>query len=141
MRLMRRIGGFTLIELMIVVAILGLLALIAVPRFGQLIRKSNEAATRGHMGSVRSAVSIYYSGNEGLYPTNLSPFLLPGSPYALANPPVIYTADHGTSRQIDLYAATNPFLDTGFWAYVSRDGVFWAACFHRDVAGKVWSEQ
>ena len=57
--------GFTLIELMIVVAIIGILAAIAIPKFADLIRKSNEGATKGNLGSVRSALSIYFADNDG----------------------------------------------------------------------------
>src|SRR5688572_31367292 len=62
--------GFTLIELMIVVAIIGILAAIAIPKFADLIRKSNEGASKGNLGAVRSALSIYYGDMEGVYPDN-----------------------------------------------------------------------
>ncbi|HND64395.1 MAG TPA: prepilin-type N-terminal cleavage/methylation domain-containing protein, partial [Elusimicrobiota bacterium] len=60
-----RRSGFTLIELMLVVAIIGLLAAIAVPKFANLVIKAKEASTRGKLGTVRSALSIYYADNEG----------------------------------------------------------------------------
>lgn len=72
--------GFTLIELMIVVAIIGILSAIAIPKFADLIRKSNEGATRGNLSTIKSAISIYYSENEGEYPGVLDT--------ALTNPPV-----------------------------------------------------
>jgi prepilin-type N-terminal cleavage/methylation domain-containing protein len=62
--------GFTLIELMIVVAIIGILAAIAIPKFSQLITKGNEANTKGNLGAVRSALSIYYGDTEGYYPVS-----------------------------------------------------------------------
>src|SRR5687768_3813539 len=62
--------GFTLIELMIVVAIIGILAAIAIPKFADLIRKSNEGATKGNLGAIRSAMSIYYGDMEGIYPND-----------------------------------------------------------------------
>jgi len=67
----RKEKGFTLIELMIVVAIIGILAALALPKFAQLVEKSREAATKGNMNAVRSAISIYYGDNEGIYPTYL----------------------------------------------------------------------
>src|ERR1700733_7037164 len=71
--------GFTLIELMIVVAIIGILAAIAIPKFSQLITKSNEANTKGNLGAMRSALSIYYGDMEGWYPTdNLTTLTLSG---------------------------------------------------------------
>ena len=61
--------GFTLIELMIVVAIIGVLAAIAVPKFSDLIDKSKEGATKGALASIRGALRIYYTGHEGQFPT------------------------------------------------------------------------
>lgn len=68
--------GFTLIELMLVVAIVGLLATIAIPKFGNLIDKSREAVVKGNIGNLRSALSIYYADNEGIYPMYGIPFNL-----------------------------------------------------------------
>jgi prepilin-type N-terminal cleavage/methylation domain-containing protein len=75
---MRRIRkspqGFTLIELMIVVAIIGILAAIALPRFAQMLEKSREAQTQGNLNSIKSAAGIYYGDQKGIWPTTLSTF-------------------------------------------------------------------
>ena len=137
-----RTRGFTLIELMIVVAVLALIALIVVPKMAQLIRKSNEAATRGYLGSVRSALSLYYSGTEGMYPSDFSIFTAPGSPYGLDSPPKAYTAEHGVIYQVDTLTSPSLSGDTGHWAYVSGGvsaGKFWVECTHMDLSGKMWS--
>jgi type IV pilus assembly protein PilA len=66
--------GFTLIELMIVVAIIGILAAIAIPKFAQMLEKSREGATKGNLGSIKSAASIYYGDTQGVWPTTLHTF-------------------------------------------------------------------
>lgn len=68
----KREKGFTLIELMIVVAIIGILAAIAIPRFGNLIKRSKEGATKGNLGALRSALAMYYGQFEGVYPVTIA---------------------------------------------------------------------
>lgn len=64
--------GFTLVELMIVVAIIGILAGIAIPRYMDFLQRSREGATKGNLGSLRSAINIYYADNEFYFPTYIS---------------------------------------------------------------------
>ena len=63
--------GFTLVELMIVVAIIGILAAVAIPKFAQMLEKSREGATKGNLGAIRSAVSNYNADQQGWYPVSM----------------------------------------------------------------------
>ncbi len=57
---------------MIVVAIIGILAAIAIPRFAQMLEKGREGDTKGNLNSIHSAASIYYGDQRGIWPTTLS---------------------------------------------------------------------
>jgi len=61
MRFVRAKAGFTLIELMIVVAILGILAAIAIPAFSLYLRRSRMAEATEQLKAIFDRTSVYYS--------------------------------------------------------------------------------
>ncbi len=60
--------GFTLIELMIVVVIIGILAAIAIPKFSSVKDQAEQVACRSNLRSLGSAEAMYY-GAENVYGT------------------------------------------------------------------------
>lgn len=55
--------GFTLIELVMIIVILGILASVAIPRYMDLVDEAKEAAAKGALGGLRSGVSIFYANH------------------------------------------------------------------------------
>jgi MSHA pilin protein MshA len=56
-------SGFTLIELVIVIVILGILAAVAIPKYEDMREQARVATIKGQLGSIRSAIAIQYARN------------------------------------------------------------------------------
>ena len=146
--------GFTLIELMIVVAIIGILAAIAIPKFADLINKSKEGATKGALSSVRSALQVYYGDNEGWFPTDsdFTQSLLLNSKYINEIPVAkLPTTGHPDTKAVSIFSSSTVSgvfsggtgtNDAGGWAYFNNPtvasiwGTFVANCTHEDIKGQ-----
>ncbi len=68
---MSRKKGFTLVELVMVIVILGILAIVAIPKFFSLQDDAKSAAEKGVVGAIRSGISNYFAANKGVWPTTL----------------------------------------------------------------------
>ena len=141
--------GFTLIELMIVVAIIGILAAIAIPKFADLINKSKEGATKGALASVRSAIQVYYGDSEGWFPADNLAVLIANGKYINSIPQAkLPTTGHADSNTVTAFTQSTAAVasDGGGWSYVNDPtatgawGNFAASCIHQDIAKKqTWS--
>lgn len=68
---MKRNKGFTLVELLVVLAIISLLLTIALPRYFSSVDKSKEVALRENLQVLRSGIDKYYA-DRGEYPAALA---------------------------------------------------------------------
>ena len=66
----RRARGFTLLELIIVVAMIGILATLAIPALRDSPTRAQEAVLKSNLHTLRDVIDQHY-GDKGHYPTSL----------------------------------------------------------------------
>jgi general secretion pathway protein G len=143
---MKKSKGFTLIELMVVIVILGILAAVIAPRIPGFVNKAKEGRTKGNLGNLRSAMNIYYSDCDGNYPVtnNLASVMVPK--YLKAIPQAEMPPNHTASNAVaDNTGATMTPADAGGWMYNSdKTSNVWGDVIpncnaHTDSSGTGWS--
>ncbi len=103
MQLIKNRKGFTLLELMVVVAIIGILATLAEPEFKTAVLKSKEAALKEDLFNFRNVLDQYYADN-GKYPDTLDDLVTKG--YMRSIPPDPMTGSKTTWR-LEYYTGDN----------------------------------
>ena len=73
--------GFTLVEIMIVVAIIALLAAIAIPNLLRARITANESAAQATLRTISTALETYAAANNGAYPEAEGTLTSPTPPY------------------------------------------------------------
>ena len=104
-------NGFTLIELVIIMVILGVLAAVAIPRIGNTIDSSEASAEEAIIGSLRSALEVYamdqvVMNSNKSYPPNPFDALdsksrneLLGSSWSYSGSVIFHNRNDGTTSQ------------------------------------------
>jgi len=108
-------SGFTLIELVIVIVILGILAAVAIPKYEDMRENARVATMRGQLGSMRSAIAIQYARNAlnggAAFPT------LNGTIFADGNVP------KEPVNNLNTVKTTAGVDNTGGWQYTQATGI------------------
>ena len=112
--MLRNREGFTLIELLIVVVIIGILAAIALPKFGQTREAAYYTTLRSDLTNLRSAQEMYYQ-TQGSYS------------YAASLDDLDFTPSSGVEGNLTL-TAVGSAPHQGWYAVAGHDALTSAGC-------------
>jgi general secretion pathway protein G len=105
-----RQSGFTLIELMIVMAIIGILAVIAIPSYVGAVRQAREAVLKEDLHVMRTAIDSYTADKQKA-PQSLDDLVQEGYLRAIPEDPMTHSAESwvtDTSTDLTSLDQTDP---------------------------------
>ncbi|MCF7826834.1 MAG: prepilin-type N-terminal cleavage/methylation domain-containing protein [Candidatus Marinimicrobia bacterium] len=102
---MNKNSGFSLVELMIVIVIIGVLAAVAVPIYNNNVMKAKMSEADAALGSIRTQLRVYY-GENGTYPTEASAVAVVGQDW----------------NDINIGELNGKYFGDSSYTYVSADG-------------------
>jgi len=84
--------GFTFIELMVVIAIIGILAAIAIPAYRDSVKKAKEAVLKENLFQLRNLIN-QYKADKGKYPSDLNELVAVGYLRTVPIDPITVSSD------------------------------------------------
>jgi general secretion pathway protein G len=106
--------GFTLVEILIVVVILGILAAIVIPQFTNASSEAKQASLRSNLQTLRSQIELYKIKNSDTPPTTLATLVTAGYIQAVpVNPYNGLATEVTTAGGADVAAGWSYILATG----------------------------
>ena len=114
--MVRSSKGFTLVELMVVIVIIGLLAAIAIPNFIQMQSRAKEGGVKANMHTFQLAAEDYAIQAEGIYAATAGQvaMMLPALGATFINP---FDRSTSTSYEDRAVAAAAPSSTVGITSY------------------------
>ncbi len=123
-------GGFTLIELVIIIVILGILAAVAIPKYQDISGEAKESACRAALGGLRSGATIYYANQAVTTGTATWPSIaalrVVDSVMSQSIPKNPYQSDSNAPDSIVTGVTKGTIVGSrGGWAYKASTGEIW----------------